>query len=136
MKSYGSAQLLMNLKERAQQIKRDIMTLYFAFYHPKTPWYSKALIVFIIGYALSPIDLIPDFIPIFGYLDDVILLPLGINLIIRTLPEIALVECRRKACEYTGKRPASIAGAIVIVGIWLLLLTLAAKIVVALITSH
>ena len=98
------------------------MTLWFASRHPSTPWYTKALGVFVVAYALSPIDLIPDFIPVLGYLDDVILLPSLIWLAIRLTPDLVLAECREQADEWlttTGAKPKSLIGAILIVAIWI-----------------
>lgn len=86
------------------------------------PWYAKALGVFVVAYALSPIDLIPDFIPVLGYLDDVILLPAAIWLALRLTPATVLLECRERADEWQqskGQKPRSLVGAIVIVGLWI-----------------
>jgi uncharacterized membrane protein YkvA (DUF1232 family) len=107
----------------ARRIKRDAMTMWFARSHPATPWYAKALGGFVLAYALSPIDLIPDFIPVLGYLDDVILLPVLIWLTIRMLPAEVLDESRRKAEQWfaeRGAKPRSWAGAVVIALIWVL----------------
>lgn len=106
----------------ARRIKRDAMTLWFARAHPDTPWHAKALGAFVLAYALSPIDLIPDFIPILGYLDDVILLPALIWLTVRLLPPHVLAESRMQAEQWlanAGARPRSVAGALVIAAIWL-----------------
>lgn len=110
-----------NLKAWARRIKRDGVTLWFAGKNPRTPWYAKALGVFVVAYALSPIDLIPDFIPVLGYLDDVLLLPVLIWLAIRLLPPGVLAECRSQAEEWmqaNGARPSSRAGAILVVSLW------------------
>jgi uncharacterized membrane protein YkvA (DUF1232 family) len=112
----------------ARRIKRDGMTLWYAASHPATPWYAKALGLFVVGYALSPIDLIPDFIPVLGYLDDVILLPALIWLTIRMLPPAVLEECRAKAETWLAEghaRPKSVVGAAVIVVIWIAAITAA-----------
>lgn len=85
------------LKTWARRIKRDGLTLWFAGKHPRTPWHAKALGMFVVAYALSPIDLIPDFIPVLGYLDDVLLLPGLIWLTIKLLPPDVLQECRSQA---------------------------------------
>ena len=108
----------------ARRIKRDAMTLWFARKHPRTPWHAKALGVFVVAYALSPIDLIPDFIPVLGYLDDVILLPALIWLAVRLLPQDVLAECRAQAeqgMRESRAKPRSRAGAALIVGLWLVL---------------
>ena len=78
----------------AKRVKRDGVTLWFAGKHPKTPWYAKALGLFVVAYALSPIDLIPDFIPVLGYVDDVLMLPSLIWLTLQLLPPDVLTECR------------------------------------------
>ena len=106
----------------AKRIKRDAMTLWFARSHPRTPWHAKALGLFVVAYALSPIDLIPDFIPVLGYLDDVILLPVLIWLTVRLLPPDVLAECRAQAERWmleSRSRPRSRAGAVAIVVLWL-----------------
>lgn len=106
----------------ARRLKRDVMTLWFARSHPATPWYAKAMGAFVVAYALSPIDLIPDFIPVLGYLDDVILLPVLIWLTVRLLPSQVLQESRKKAelwMTEQGSKPRSLAAGVVIVLIWL-----------------
>jgi uncharacterized membrane protein YkvA (DUF1232 family) len=111
-----------NLKTWAKRIKRDGMTLWFAGKNPRTPWYAKALGVFVVAYALSPIDLIPDFIPVLGYVDDVLLLPVLIWLTIRLLPPEVLAECRSQADEWMqtkGSKPSSRAGALLVAVLWL-----------------
>jgi len=111
------------LQAWAQRVKRDGVTLWFAGKNPHTPWYAKALGVFVVAYALSPIDLIPDFIPILGYVDDVLLLPALIWLTIRLLPPEVLTECRRQADDWMrtqGAKPRSRAGVVLVVGVWLL----------------
>ena len=117
----------MNIIERiktwARYIKRDAVTLWFAYRDPRTPWAVKTLCIFVVGYALSPIDLIPDFIPVLGYLDDAILLPGLIWLAVRLLPHEVLSDCRERAeawVQEQGKKPTSKAGAVIIVLIWVL----------------
>jgi len=105
----------------ARRIKRDAMTLWFARSHPRTPWYAKAMGAFVVAYALSPIDLIPDFIPVLGYLDDVLLLPALIWLTVRMLPPDVLAEARQKAEQWLaaqGAKPRSLVGAAVVVLLW------------------
>lgn len=112
--------LLDTLRQHARRLKADTLALYLAARHPRTPWYAKLLVAGIVAYALSPIDLIPDFIPVLGYLDDLILLPLGIALAIRLVPDDVLAECRSRAAERLAEnRPVSRWAAVVIVAIWL-----------------
>jgi len=116
--------IIADLKTWAKRIKRDGVTLWFAGKNPRTPWYAKALGVFVVAYALSPIDLIPDFIPVLGYVDDVLLLPVLIWLTIRLLPPEVLLECRSQAdgwMQREGSKPSSRAGAVLIVVLWLAL---------------
>ena len=111
-----------SLKAWAKRIKRDGVTLWFAGKHPRTPWYAKALGVFVEAYALSPIDQIPDFIPVLGYVDDVILLPVLIWLTIRLLPPEILAECRSQAdawMQANGAKPRSRLGIVLVVLVWL-----------------
>ncbi len=110
-------------KSKSKKLKSELYALYLASKHPRTPWYAKVLAALIIGYALSPIDLIPDFIPVVGYLDDLILVPLGIAILIKIIPKDILDECRAKAeGDLSKRRPKNWVGAIIIVLIWLLAL--------------
>src|SRR6476661_5399936 len=102
------------LKEWARVIKRDVHALYLASRDPRVPWYAKALAVAVAGYALSPIDLIPDFIPVVGYLDDVIIVPLGIMLVVRLIPPDIMAE-HRELAAVAQDRPISRTAALVIV---------------------
>ncbi len=112
-------------KVKSRKLRSEIYALYLASKHPRTPWYAKTLAVFIIGYALSPIDLIPDFIPVVGYLDDLILIPLGIALLIKIIPKDILEECRAKAeADLSKRKPKNWVAAIAIVLIWLLVICL------------
>lgn len=111
--------MLGDIKIWARGLKRDVHAIYLAARDPRTPWYAKMLAVVVAGYALSPIDLIPDFIPVLGYLDDLILVPLGIWLVVRLIPEQVMAECRAKACE-AEQRPRSKGAAIAIIAIWIL----------------
>lgn len=110
------------LKAWAKRARRDGLTLWFASKNGGTPWYAKALGVFVVAYAMSPIDLIPDFIPILGYVDDVLLLPGLIWLAIKLLPPEVLAESRLQADEWISAqraKPASRVGAAIIVLLWL-----------------
>ena len=117
-KPAGSSKWPRTLREWARVVRRDVHALYLASRDPRVPWYAKALAIFIAGYALSPIDLIPDFIPVLGYLDEVILLPLGIVLVIRLIPPGVMAEHRALAAA-AQERPVSRSAAAVIVGIWI-----------------
>lgn len=98
----------MRWKERVRQLKTEIFAMYLAYRDPRVPWAARIFIALIIGYAISPLDLIPDFIPILGQLDDMILLPLGLLLVRRMIPPAVLAECREKAAGFSGKiRPAA-----------------------------
>jgi len=108
-------------RQWARVLKRDLLALWLAARDPRTPWYAKALAGAVAAYALSPIDLIPDFIPILGYLDDLVILPLGILLAIRLVPPDLMAECRRKAAS-AAVRPRSVVAAAVIVCLWVLAL--------------
>jgi uncharacterized membrane protein YkvA (DUF1232 family) len=105
-------------KTWARTIKRDAHALYFAARDPRVPWYAKALAIAVAAYAASPIDLIPDFIPVIGYLDDLIIVPLGIALVIRLVPPAIMAEHRQRAAA-SSDRPASIVAAGVIIAIWI-----------------
>jgi uncharacterized membrane protein YkvA (DUF1232 family) len=118
--------LLDDLRRRARALKAETLALSFAVRDPRVPWYARLLAVAIVAYALSPIDLIPDFVPVLGYLDDLILVPLGIVLVLRMVPPEVLAECRVRAqAELAGGRPVSRAGAVAIITIWLLSAALA-----------
>lgn len=106
------------LREKARNLKRETYALYLACRDPRTPWYAKIFAGAIVAYALSPLDLIPDFIPVLGYLDDLVLVPLGIVLAMKMVPTPVLVDCRAKAQTITD-RPTSRRAAAVIVTVWL-----------------
>ena len=113
------------LKERVHHLKGETFALYLAARHPGTPWYAKAFVAGVVAYAFSPIDLIPDFIPVLGYLDDLILVPLGIVIAIRMIPPAVLAECRVRAqAMMADGKPTSRTAAIVIIGIWILVAAL------------
>ncbi len=114
-------------KQRARQLKKETLAIYIACKDPRVPWYARVFAGVIVAYALSPIDLIPDVIPILGYLDDLVLVPFGIFLVLKMIPPVVLAECREKAeAAMSQGKPTSKIAAIVIVTIWLLLVILAA----------
>lgn len=122
------------LKIWAGVLKRDVMTLWFALKHPDTPWYAKVLTVMLTAYALSPIDLIPDFIPILGYLDDLIIVPVGVWILIRLIPKAVLTACRAQADGWLLTRqskPRSILGLAIIIALWMIAAWLMYKIFIA-----
>ena len=119
--------MLEALKSRMQVLKRETYALYLAARHPGTPWYAKAFVAVVVAYAVSPIDLIPDFIPVLGFLDDLVLLPMGIWVAIRMIPAGVLEECHARAHESLVEgQPSGRAAAIVVVAIWVVLAALAA----------
>lgn len=107
-------------KKNAKALKREVYALYLCSRHPKTPLYAKLLGLFIVAYALSPIDLIPDFIPVLGYVDDLALIPFGITLLIRMMPKEVLEECRQKAQFAIADKPKRWAGVVIVVCMWIL----------------
>ncbi|UCC87491.1 MAG: DUF1232 domain-containing protein [Anaerolineales bacterium] len=109
-------------KRRARQLKTETYVLYLAYRDPRTPWYAKILAVCVVGYAFSPIDLIPDPIPVLGYLDDLVLIPIGIAIALKMIPPLVLAEARDKAQLEMGQAGAAPwVAAVVIVAVWLLL---------------
>lgn len=119
--------LIEKIKSWAQLLKKDVLMLWFATKNSKTPRAPKLICIFIVAYALSPIDLIPDFIPILGYVDDLILLPMLIWIAIRLIPNTIIQESRVKADEWLIKnqsRPKSYLGIVIVVLVWLLMLWL------------
>ncbi|GAM99849.1 uncharacterized conserved protein [alpha proteobacterium U9-1i] len=117
MRGKGWSLVVRRIREWAAAIKRDVHALYLATRDPRVPWYAKLLAALVAGYALSPIDLIPDFVPILGYLDDLIIVPLGIVLVQKLIP-LEILNEHRKAAAAAQTRPVSRIAAIVIVLIW------------------
>ncbi len=110
--------MLERVKRWARALKRDVHAVWLAARHPRTPRGAKLLALAVAAYALSPIDLIPDVIPVLGYLDDLLIVPLGILLVTRMMPPDVLAECRA-AADAAARRPRSLAGAAAIVALWL-----------------
>jgi uncharacterized membrane protein YkvA (DUF1232 family) len=120
------AQWIERWKAWAKRLKTEIYALYLAYRNPRTPWYARLLAACVVAYAFSPIDLIPDPIPILGYLDDLLLLPLGVRLVISLIPSEVMHESRLKAQQLIEQdRPVNWLAAAVIVAIWLLVAALA-----------
>jgi len=110
------------------KLKTDVLALWFCYRHAETPFAAKVLAALVVAYVFSPIDLIPDFIPVLGYLDDALLLPLGILLAIKLIPASVLAACRADAARWLAERrpkPKNRIAAAVIIALWLLLLWLA-----------
>lgn len=115
------------LKERAEALEREAYALYLAYRHPRTPWYAKVWTALVVAYAFSPIDLIPDFIPVLGYLDDLLIVPAGIALALKLIPAEVWSECRaRVQHEREEEEPKSRAGALIVIAVWLLAIALVA----------
>jgi uncharacterized membrane protein YkvA (DUF1232 family) len=107
------------MRALAAQARLDGIALYFAARHPGTPWLARLLLAGIAAYLLSPIDLIPDFVPLLGYLDEIILLPLALTLAVKLIPESVWIECRRTAANSLADKPAGVMAAVVILVIWI-----------------
>jgi uncharacterized membrane protein YkvA (DUF1232 family) len=114
------------LRGWARQIKRDVHALYLAAGDPRVPWYAKVAAIAVAAYALSPIDLIPDFIPVLGYVDDLVIVPLGILLAVKLVPADLMLEFRTAAASADGERMLGRWGAALIVMLWVAGLILAA----------
>ena len=121
--------MLDKLKSRARALKVEAFAIYLAARDPRTPWYAKALIFFVVAHTFSPIDLIPDFIPVLGLLDDLIITPLGIALAIRLIPPEVLEEARRTVATRGLGRGAGFVGAGIIVIVWILAIMWGASII-------
>ena len=117
--------LLAGIRERSRHLKAETFALYLVLRDPRTPWYAKLFVSAIVAYAFSPIDLIPDVIPVLGYLDDLILLPLGVILARKLIPNPVLNDCRVQAQNMMSKgKPVSQAAGVVIVISWIVFVTL------------
>lgn len=112
-------------KKKVKELKTDVFSIYLAYTDPRVPWYAKILAVCVVGYAFSPIDLIPDFIPILGYLDDLVIVPLGIILVLKFIPSDVLEEYRDKARGIMKQgKPKNWMGAFAVICIWIVLAVL------------
>lgn len=114
--------MLDRLKSRARALKNEAFAVYLAARDPRTPWYAKALIFFVVAHTFSPIDLIPDFIPVLGYLDDLIITPLGLTLAIRMIPAEVLAEARAKVATSGLERSVGYIGMVIIIFLWIVIL--------------
>jgi uncharacterized membrane protein YkvA (DUF1232 family) len=126
--------LLAKLKQRAAALKTDAYALFIAARDPRVPWYAKAFMGLVLAYAFSPVDLIPDFIPVLGYLDDLLIVPLGIALVLKMIPAEVLIDARLKVEELSQRgEPVIRGGAVIMVIVWLVILALVAWFLVGLI---
>lgn len=114
--------MLDKLKARARVLKNEAIAVYLAAKDPRTPWYAKALVLLVVAHTFSPIDLIPDFIPVLGYLDDLIITPLGLALAIRLIPAEVLEEARGRVAGSGVEKSVKVVGVLVIVIAWLIIL--------------
>ena len=125
--------MLDRMRQRARRLKAEMYALYLAYRDPRVPWYARLFAAGVLAYAFSPIDLIPDFIPILGYLDDLILVPLGIALALRMIPPAVMADCRVRAAEALREgRPTNWGAVAVIIAIWVALAALAIVVAVRL----
>ena len=127
--------MIEKLKSRARALKQETYAIYLAARDPRTPWYAKALIFFVVAHTFSPIDLIPDFIPVLGYLDDLIITPGGIWLAVRLIPPQVLEEARATAATQKPDRRIGVAGAAIILLIWILAIIWGATIILRMVES-
>lgn len=125
--------MLDRLKSRARALKNEAFAIYLAARDPRTPWYAKALIFFVVAHTFSPIDLIPDFIPVLGYLDDLIITPAGIWLAVRMIPSEVLAEARAAAATQGVDRRVGYVGMAIIILIWILAIIWGATIILPLV---
>jgi uncharacterized membrane protein YkvA (DUF1232 family) len=111
--------LLSRWKAAARRLKREVYALWLAAKDPRTPWYARLVVALVVAYALSPLDLIPDFIPVLGLVDDLVLVPLGIALAVKLIPGNVLDEARAAADTLISTRPRSRVGMGIVAGLWL-----------------
>ena len=119
---------IQRLQSWARRLKVEVYALYLAYKDPRVSWYARVFAAVVVGYAFSPIDLIPDVVPVLGYLDDLILIPIGVALAIKMIPKPVLAECREKACD-AKDRPVNRVAALVVVVVWIALAVLAVLLV-------
>ena len=110
--------ILDQLRQKARHLKRETTALYFAYRDPRTPWFARAFSALVVAYLFSPIDLIPDFIPILGYLDDLVLVPLGISLALKMIPKEVISDARERADNPVQNKAVSLVFTVLILCIW------------------
>ncbi len=126
--------LITSWKQKAGQLKIETYALYLAYRDPRVAWYAKVFMIAIIAYTLSPIDLIPDFIPVLGYVDDLVIIPTGIFLALKMIPEEVIVECRARA-KYEPASRAKWVAALIIITVWIIVIYLLGKLIWQLFTK-
>ncbi|MFA7467655.1 MAG: YkvA family protein [Desulfotomaculaceae bacterium] len=117
-------------KRRAKGFKKDAYVLYYAYRDPRMPWYAKLFVLCVVGYVFSPIDLVPDFIPVLGYLDDLILIPLGINLAMKMIPGPVLADSKRRVETQLLVKPKNRVGVVLVPLFWSLVIVLVVWLIV------
>ncbi|MFL7812207.1 MAG: YkvA family protein [Anaerolineales bacterium] len=128
--------MIERLKKWARYLKQGTTALYYAYRDPRTPWYAKGLTIFVVAHTLSPIDLIPDFIPVLGYLDDLLITPLGLALAFKLIPEQVLVDARQKAeAETFEASPLARTGTVIVIATWILGLVVLGAIIFKVLSS-
>jgi uncharacterized membrane protein YkvA (DUF1232 family) len=129
-------EMIERLKKWARYLKQGTTALYYAYRDPRTPWYAKGLTIFVVAHTLSPIDLIPDFIPVLGYLDDLLITPLGLALAFKLIPEQVLVDARQKAeAETFEASPLARTGTVIVIATWILGLVVLGAIIFKVLSS-
>ena len=115
---------LEQLKRRVRKLESEVLALYLGYRDPRVPWHARCIIACVVAYALSPIDLIPDFIPVLGYLDDLLIVPFGVSLALRLIPEDVLDEYRQKAESWSTNRPKNYVAASLMIALWVIVIVL------------
>ena len=132
MKPEKNLSTLQKLKTWAKNLKKQLLVLYLAYRDERVSWYAKLFTMLVVAYAFSPIDFIPDFIPILGYLDDVILVPLGVSLALKLIPKEVLEDCKKKVEErQTTSKPKNWVTGVIIIAIWILVFIWVGKLVLS-----
>jgi uncharacterized membrane protein YkvA (DUF1232 family) len=127
--------IIEKLKQKAKTIQQETIALYYAYRDPRTPWYARTFSALVVAYFFSPIDLIPDFIPVLGYLDDLVLVPLGISLAVKMIPPDVMADARSQAAKPVANKTASVILTVVILCAWGLILYFIGTSILRLITS-
>jgi uncharacterized membrane protein YkvA (DUF1232 family) len=126
--------IIVKLKQKAKTIQQETTALYYAYRDPRTPWYARAFSALVVAYLFSPIDLVPDFIPILGYLDDLVLVPLGISLAVKMIPPDVMADARKQAANPVANKAARVILTVIILCAWGLILYFVGKFILHLIS--